>query len=367
MKRALLIVLAICTVLVAGTIIALPHLPALLREGFPPQVLPDDGPLREVTGAARAQVPLSPDVTMPADALELFDGSGGAAMLLDSGGALTGEHYGEGFDRDTRFNSYSMVKSLVGLLVLRAFADGVLTREQSVRDVLGPEAPNITIGAVLEMSGGLAATAATQKVDRDEGYSPFSTLGRLHVMGPDAVLADLGIRTDWQGSFHYQSANTALLGRALEVAYDKPLNALLSDTIWQPAGADTAYWRHYPQGDGVAAYCCLYARALDWLLVGRYILDNGTPEAPLLPDDMWQAWVQPDLPAEVRRAGAYGDHLRHDVLDRDGADVSGPFAYAMGHNGQVLYLFAQEDVVVVRFGDGPQLLHSTLYTLLVAE
>src|SRR3712207_8736566 len=51
--------------------------------------------------------------------------------------------------------------------------------------------------------------------------------------------------------------------------FRSPLPELLSELIWKPAGAEEAHWRQYPSGEGVSAYCCLFARPLDWLRVGR--------------------------------------------------------------------------------------------------
>lgn len=166
-----------------------------------------------------------------------------------------------------------------------------------------------------------------------------------------------------RGSFSYASVNTALLGRVVETVYDRPLPDILSDLIWRPAGAAPAYWRRYPGQEDVSAYCCLYARPLDWLKVGRFLLDNGTPEAPFLPEPMWRDFLMPALSDADRRAGVYGQHVRHDILDRAGQTIQGGFAYFMGHDGQLVWFLPHADSVVVRFGAGPQLLHSTIYEL----
>ena len=142
------------------------------------------------------------------------------------------------------------------------------------------------------------------------------------------------------------------------------MEKILNDLIWEPAGAGLAYWRRAPGTGRVSAYCCLYATARDWIRVGRYLMENGTPDAPFLPDALWRDWLIPDLPENVRAKGAYGWHLRHDVLSRPGEAVQGPFAYFMGHNGQVLYLLPEQNMVIVRFGARPQLLHSTVYDIM---
>ncbi|WP_167648122.1 hypothetical protein [Mameliella alba] len=124
-----------------------------------------------------------------------------------------------------------------------------------------------------------------------------------------------------------------------------------------------AEWRENPNSGRVSAYCCLYATPRDWAKVAHYLLQNGTGAHPFLPDTLWRDWILPDLAPASRHAGAYGGHLRHDVLDRPDEALQGPFAYMAGHGGQVVYLLPARDTVVVRFGARPQLLHTTLYEL----
>lgn len=267
-------------------------------------------------------------------------------------------------------NSYSLVKTLVGALVLRAHADGRIdTLDLSLDAVIGPQAPQVSVRDALTMTTGLSLRgdppkASAPKPFDDAGFSAFGPVARLHAFGIDRAVPNIERRPDLAGQFRYQSVNTALLGLVLEQAYQRPLPEILDDLIWRPAGAASARWRRPPGASRVSAYCCLYARAWDWLQVGRFLLNNGTAEAPFLPDDLWQSWILPDLDPATRRKGHYGLHIRHDVLDRDGEDVQGPFAYLAGHGGQIVYLLPHHDAVVVRFGDTPQRLHSTLYDVL---
>lgn len=362
LMRILTILLLTFSALVVGILVFAPQVPILVREGFPSEVWDGTGRYARVDGVQRENAERGR--ALPAAAQSRFEDTGGRAMLVDQGGKLIFESYGQGFEPTVRLNSFSLVKSLVGALVIRALADGrIASLDDPLALYLGPDAPNISILDALTMTSGLLYDGESPKSVDDAGFSPFGPLARLHVFGTKAVLPDLTIDPVARGDFAYQSVNTALLGAVLEVAYDQPLAQLLSVLIWKPAGATDADWLVHARNDSVSAYCCLYARPTDWLHVGRYLLDNGTPEAPFLPDDLWRDFIRPDLAASVRQQGTYGWHLRHDVLDRKGETLAGPFAYFMGHGGQMLYLLPDSDMLVVRFGERLQLLHSTLYEL----
>ncbi len=336
----------------------------LASEGFPKATWPAPGNYATVAGSNANPNP--PDeIPPPRLAADRFAQSGGRALLVDQRSELIVETYGEGLHRDTRLNSFSLVKGLVGALVLRAIAeqkiDGI---DMPIQAYLGLDAPNVTVREALGMISGLVPDHERGKTAEDAGFSPFGPLARVHAFGIDAMMSELRVDDNLRGTFRYQSINTALLGRLVEQVFDRPLPDLLSEYIWQPAGAKDAYWRRYPDSNQVSAYCCLFARPLDWVLVGRYLLDNGTQDNPLLPTALWQDFLMPALTEADRAQGVYGLHVRHDVLDRAEANIEGPFAYFMGHKGQMLYFLPAQDTIVVRFGENMQLLHSTLYELL---
>jgi len=366
--RRFMILVCLALPLLAGTVLAfVPQLPLLLREGFPSETWPAEGQFLTVQGAASAPADLAGAGEIAPAAQDRFSDSGARALLVDQGGAMSA-HFADGIDEASRLNSFSLVKSLVGALVLRAHSDGLIPDlDVPLAAYLDPEAPDATIRQALSMTSGLISNGEPAKSVDDEGFSPFGPLAELHAFGVEAVLPELEADADAQGVFAYQSVNTALLGAVLEQVHDRPLPDILSEQIWQQAGAAEAYWRANPSSGNASAYCCLYARPLDWLLVGRFLLENGATDAPFLPEALWQDWLLPQLSPDQRRAGAYGWHLRHDVLDREGAGVAGPFAYFMGHGGQMVYLLPEQDAVVVCFGETPQLLHSTLYELLAPQ
>ncbi|MDA8587287.1 serine hydrolase, partial [Rhodobacteraceae bacterium] len=140
LKRFLTIVLLIFSALVAGIVVFAPQVPILLREGFPSEVWDGTGRYARIDGARREGAKRGR--ALPAAAQIRFDDTGGRAMLVDQGGKLIFESYGQGFEPADRLNSFSLVKSLVGALVIRALADErVASLDDPLALYLGPDAP----------------------------------------------------------------------------------------------------------------------------------------------------------------------------------------------------------------------------------
>lgn len=373
MRRMILVFLALAMVAASGALAFAPYLPRMFQEGSPSLGWTGRGSYADVDGAHRPVVLGEPASVRPMNAAlrGLIEGRGGAALLAAHRGDLVLEHYAAGNSPETRYNSFSMVKSLVGALVFKALADGRLAGLDQTLGELLPEAPGLsglTLRRLITMRAGIRFDTRTASFgepsgskDSDTSPNPFGPLARLHYEGLHAVQAGLTMDENPADAFAYQNVNTALLGAVLERAYAMPLERLLSEHIWMPAGAAAAAWRR-PQPDAaVSAYCCLYATARDWIRVGIFLMRNGRPGDPFLPDALWREWLGLDIDGQQRSAGHYGNHARQDVLDRPGQALQGPFTYFVGQDGQILYLMPDEDLVVYRAGNGIQLLHSTLY------
>jgi CubicO group peptidase (beta-lactamase class C family) len=193
-------------------------------------------------------------------------------------------------------------------------------------------------------------------------YNPFGRLARLHTGGLRSVRDDLRVDSVEIDRFKYQNINTALLGELLATVYQRPLEQVVSEKIWRPAGAATAFWRRYDGNKPVSPYCCIYATARDWLRVGRLLANNGTNDDPFLPLALWRAFMGMNIGKEQLRTNYYGNHIYHNILDRAGEPLQGRFTFMFGNGGQVVYLMPEKDLIVVRFGEGISLLHSTAYS-----
>ena len=364
---------AVLAALTCAALAYAPYLPQLIAEGVPPLVGPGVGHFASLAGAA-APRDLSPSLDAAERPLDptlatAFSGAHGKALLVSRRGSLKLEHYADGLNSDTRFNSFSMAKSLVGALIYKALADGKIT---SLDQTLGELLPNdeglksVTLRALLEMRSGIAFDGeggkfgGTQAGKDDTAPNPFGPLARLHFLGLGAIERGLTVTPSESPPFSYQNVNTALLAAVLERRYARPLAELLDEKIWQPAGASTALWRKPAAGTPVSAYCCIYATARDWIRVGIFLNENGRA-LPFLPTPLWREFLGLDASLDERHKSHYGAHIRQDILDRPGQELQGPFTYLMGQGGQVLYLMPEEGLVVYRAGEEWQLLHSTLY------
>ena len=376
--RILTVLMVMATAVMLGAVVYAPYLPRLLTERYPEPRWPTAGAFATVTGVSSAPLKSasrSRSRALDPKARQLFSERSGRALLVYQGGKLELEHYADGVDEGTRFNSYSMVKSLVGALVLRAHAEGRIAKLEDPISAYLPglgddEFGRTPILSILRMRSGVIFEADEAKSAFGQGakdienmrMNPFGPMARLHMLGLENIAKKLRVQSEDRGRYKYQNVNTSILGRLLEQVYGKPLEVLLAEKIWMPARAKSSYWRRHDRRAPVTAYCCLYATPMDWVRVGVFLMTNGGKHGPFLPEKLWRRYLGQDLAYQDVRKGRYGLHLYQNVLDRSGEKLQGTFSYMFGSRGQVVYLMPKNDLVVVRFGEQIQLLHSTLYS-----
>ena len=253
-------------------------------------------------------------------------------------------HYADGVTSETKLNSYSMVKSLIGALTLKAIADG---RLRSLDEPLSEALPGVgdvslgrvTLRELLEMRSGIEVEVhGLKSVSGDKDVEAtkmdlFGAMARLHTGGLDAIATELKSDPALRQAYSYQNVSTALLGKLLARAYRMPLEQALALELWVPAGAGPAEWRRYGEGLEVTAYCCLYARPMDWARIGVFLMRNGTPGKPFLPEPLWRAFLGLDLASAEVADGRYGLHIRQDLLDRPGRAAAGQVQLSHGEPG----------------------------------
>lgn len=185
------------------------------------------------------------------------------------------------YDRrpEQRMASYSMAKTVVGMLVGIAIAEG---RIRSIDDradayvtaLAGTPYGETPIRHLLTMSSGVRYS------ETYGGSDDVAVLGRLSMGresgGGAATVAPFGTRDRTPGErFNYSSADTQVLGLVLRAATGMPLADYLSRKIWQPMGAESdASWT-VDKGGYETAFCCLNATLRDYARLGMLLANDG--------------------------------------------------------------------------------------------
>ena len=160
------------------------------------------------------------------------------------------------------------------MLIGIAIEEGKIT---SVEDLAGKYIPEfnkngrekITIRHLLTMSAGFdwVESGKNPLSEAAEGYYGTDLYGlvtRLRVIDKPGV------------NFNYQSGNTQILGFILEKATGKSINQYTEEKLWIPMGArNDAFWSLDKEEGDEKAFCCMYATARDYALLGQLLLNNG--------------------------------------------------------------------------------------------
>lgn len=200
-------------------------------------------------------------------------------LLIARSDTILYEHYQYARSDQDRFLSQSMTKTVVGLLVGIAIAEGAIASiddlaAQYVPDLAGTEYGKTPIRALLQMSSGMAFT---------ETYQAGDDIAKLALSvflpgspGAIAAVKQVNTRVAAPGTrFNYSSADTEVLGLVLSGAVRSTVADYFSSRIWQKLGAEAdAAWPIDSTAQEVA-FCCIVARLRDWARLGLMLANDG--------------------------------------------------------------------------------------------
>ncbi len=288
------------------------------------------------------------------------------ALLIMYRGEIIAERYGEGYDEDTRFISWSMAKSFTGALIGFLVADGrlVLDDPAPVPAWQRPGDPrgDITLRHLLHMSSGLDHT----EVPEEGGKTIYEvdTNRMLFLDGAQDVAAYAEARpmeAKPGEKFEYSTATSMILSdiiaRTLTRSTDPQVRRdvtlrFIRGRLLEPLGMDSAYPEFDPSGTFLGG-SIIQATARDYARFGEFLRHNGARKgAQHLP----VSWVK-FMKTSSQNDPAYGGHVwlnkkrpdgRNQVLfPDDGPDTI--FA-ALGHLGQQIVVSPEQKLTVVRLG-----------------
>jgi CubicO group peptidase (beta-lactamase class C family) len=293
------------------------------------------------------------------DSLFAFRGRGGLpdtrAALVVHRGRVVAERYAEGFGPASRFQSWSMAKS-VTLALVGVLAQGgrlSLDAPAPVPAWQGEGDPRraITLRQLLQMTAGLD--------NADGGSDPSSFVARLLFgdLSRDVVAASVAARSIHPPGSHwaYSTATSMILADVVmrTAGGRDALLELLRGELSGPLGAGSLV----PEFDAAGNFLgggFVWASARDWARLGLLFLRGGVFDGRRILPEGFVDFARTRAP--VPSNGCFGAHLWLNLEPKEDQHKSlpgGPDSafFMSGSAGQYVAMLPDRDVVVVRLGE----------------
>ena len=263
---------------------------------------------------------------------------GTIAYVIIKNDSIWFEKYYDGFNENSKTNSFSMAKSITTSLLGKAIMDGYIEDlNQPVSDFY-PEYDyaKTTVGDLASMASGL---------DWIELYTnPFCITARANYDNDlaETILNQKVVKTPGV-EFEYLSGSTALLGMVIQKATDQPLAKYLSESFWKPLGTtNDALWQLDDKEHRLAkAFTSISSNAKDFARFGKLYKDHGKWGGKQLLDS---AFVTKSITPRFAESPEYGyGWWLKDIGNKH-------FFMMRGHLGQYVFVEPNDNIIIVRLG-----------------
>lgn len=284
--------------------------------------------------------------TILADASLLGPGVRGVVVVKN--GVIVGEHYGEGFAKETSLLGWSMTKTVTAFLVGELVKQGKLDLAATglFESWKGDNRAKISLADLMAMHSGLVW---------NEGYGDVSDVTRMLFLTsdmkalPKTQVADVAPNS----VFTYSSGTSMLLAELIENAAGENPQTFARSNLFNPLGITSAVIE--PDASGtMSGSSFMYATARDWARLGQFVIAGGVAGGKaLLPAAFTQMMMQPTEPSK----GRYGKgQIWLDDVDDEGKPNGLPKGTVRfsGHDGQSVTIVPSERLVIVRLGLTPR-------------
>ena len=316
--------------------------------------------LLATAAATQAPAPIAPLFT---------DNTGTRAALLIEDGRVVAKRYAPGFSDANRFISWSMAKTITGMLVGELVADGRINLDAPapIAEWHKPGDPRtaITLRTLLQMRSGLEHIEVGDPIEASD-TNQVLFVGGTEDMAARSIATPLDSAPG--STFEYSSLTTIILSeiitRTLTDSREPRVRAktyrdFATERLFRPAGVTSAFLEFDGAGTQIGG-SLIYMTLDDWGRMGRLLLDGKGGDGRQVIDPEWLAFMKAPSPANPE----YGAQVwlnRPGGLDPEGPTLfpgHGPESVVsmVGHLGQYVIAGegmragAEHDIVLVRLG-----------------
>ncbi len=280
------------------------------------------------------------------------------AFLMLKNDSVVQEHYWKGYNKTSYSNSFSMSKSVIGMLIgvaigegkIKSIDDKVLTY---LPEIKGKFADKLTIRHLLMMSSGSSW---------DESYSSAFSITTEAYYGFDLAKTMAKVTVDEEPGklYNYKSGDSEWLGMIIEKATGKKVAEYASEKLWKPVHANLpALWSLDKKDGQEKCYCCLNSNARDFSRIGTLYLHQGNWKGTQLVDSAWVKYATTANMLPGQDGSTTNFYANHWWVYPD-AEMN--IFYARGLNGQYIIVIPSKNIVMVRLGNKKGAKVRTTYT-----
>lgn len=260
--------------------------------------------------------------------------------------SLLFEEYWEGFGIDSISNSFSMAKSVVGLLTGIAIDQGKI---ESVDKPIYWYMPqyDYELGRELTVKDLLTMTSGINFVEQYK--NPFAFPAKANYGDNLELLLTKYEVTEKPGvTYRYQSGTTQVLAFLVAGTMRMSLSDMASEFVWKKIGAENRALWSLDRKDGMEkAFCCINATARDFARIGKLYKDHGKWNGLQIVDSAYVA-------ASVSPSGTLNPDgtpcLTYGYQWWIGSHKDMNFFFMRGLKGQYVFVVPEKNLIVVRMG-----------------
>lgn len=283
------------------------------------------------------------------------------ALIVMKNGRIVAERYGEGVHENTRLVSWSMAKSVTGVMIGMLVSDGRLRLDETAPvpawQRSGDPRGEITLRQLLQMRSGLRHSEAIDPIYESDEVRMLFLDGRDDMA---RYAEDQPLEAEPGRKFEYSSATSVILAdlaaRVLSPAPDpesrrRAVAEYLRTRLFEPARMKSML-PEFDRAGTLVGGSLIHGTARDWASFGEFLRNKGSVRgAQIIPRQWIDFMVNPS-----RREAQYGAQVWLNRKPTNGEaslfpDRGPKDLYAcIGHLGQYVLVSPSLGLVIVRMG-----------------